>query len=574
MSHTKISAADFIKHFSNPGKPVHVQSEFEVDDPVIFNNTNYNCDQALVENAVFNNTVTFKDVSLATGIQFATCRFNKGLLLENVTASGYDHTVLNFYSISFNKSSINDYLIFDNCNLERGAKIKGCNILGKTAMTECIVPMGAVVFEESKLNNIDFSYLDISGVGLRFESCEVEDFVRFTSLNLNSSISLIKTIFKGSVYIWAGNINGLTFNKGVYEEDVRVEAINNKGTFTIYQDKFEKSLQIDNEDKGSNVAGIHNELYLHAASFGTGLIFNGAERTTTRLVIRCSLNLTGTFTFNSTPIHLVEITSDNHKANVVFNYASFRKVSFDHFNNYGNLIFSSCKALGFPDTELIIYNSNLGKAQFQNFFFNSFKKVAIIDSLVSNIEFSGMHWFDPKALYVGDTKSPWRRTREVFRQLKQASEKQNDKFQALEFQALELSAYKKEIQQKGKLLSNDGLILWLGQTNDYGLNWRKPMWLLIVISTLLYFPLVISASSKVKWAPACNYSDFKVTLHEFMDYSYIWPQLYNPARTLKHAFHDGVVLSLGVYFWDMIQRIILAFFIVQIISSFRKYFKS
>lgn len=574
MSASKISAVDYIALFNKPGTKVSIGKKLEIDEEVIFDASNYNCDYSSATNTIFNNKVTFKNVPLAKGIQFETCEFRKGLIFESTTAVGYDPSVLDFHSITFNKCLVNDYLVFQDCKPERGVKIFDCEISGKTTMTECLISMGAVVFEESKLDKIDFSYLEISGVGLRFESCEVKDFVRFTSLNLNSSISLIKSTFKGSVYIWAGNVNGLTLNKGVYEEDVRFEAVNNKGTFTIYQDKFEKSLQIDNEDKGSNVEGIHNELYLHAASFGTGLIFNGAERMTTKLVVRCSLNLTGTFTFNSTPIQLVEITSDNHKANVVFNYATFRKVSFDHFNNYGNLIFSSCKALDLPDTEFVIYNSNLGKAQFQNFFFNSFKKVAIIDSLVSNIEFSGMHWFDQKVLDAGDTTSPWRRTREVFRQLKQASEKQNDKFQALEFQALELSAYKKEIQQKGKLLSNDGLILWLGQTNDYGLNWRKPMWLLIVISTLLYFPLVISASSKIKWAPACNYSDLKVTLSEFVNFSYIWPQLYNPARTLKHAFQDGVTLNIGVYFWDMVQRIILAFFIVQIVSAFRKYFKS
>jgi len=460
-------------------------------------------------------------------------------------------------------------------DFERGIKIQGSHIVKRLSIEHTYVSSNSINIEKSEIATIDFAHIKLVGTGLSIVNSSISNRLRFTSINTDSSLSFIKSKFLKDVYIWGGNAKGITFNDGEYEDYVRIEAVKNNGTLTVFGDNFKKSLQVDYEDKASAVSGGHEGIYLNGSKFSGGLIVNGSDHLTQRLEVKCSLELSGTLYFNSCLFNHVELNSDNHKANFIFNYASFGKITFYHFSNYGNLILSSCKSLlSVPDSEIIVYNSNLGKAQFQNFFFNSFKKVSIIDSLVSNIEFSGMHWFKPDVLDVGDTSSPHRRSREIYRQLKHASEKQNDKFQALEFQAQELSSFRKQVLSTGKLLSNDGLILWLGQTNDYGLNWGKPIWLLLFVSTLLYFPFIISASNKLTWAPACNYNDLKVTIGEFLNYSYMWPQLFNPARTLRHAFHEGVYLGLGVYFWDMIQRIVLAFFIVQIVSAFRKYFKS
>lgn len=571
-----MTAPEFILLFSNPS--VSINEAIEINESVIFDSGNFSCTTAKVENVKFKDRVVFDGVPEIQELTFKNCTFEMGIQIKNVQAKGYDSAVLGFQSVNFIDCVIRESLIIDACELERGISIKSCtldqnneNIL---TISNTSISQGGITIQDAIISILDLSDLKIEGVGLRIEKSEVKNYLKCTSIVTNSGLSFIKNIIHGHVHVWGGSASGLAFNYNKFLSDVSIQAIKNSSHFTSYRDDFDKFLVIDYDDVSSNVKGFHNKMSFNAAKFGTGLIVNGSNHLLEELIVSCSLNLTGTLQFNSCQIASVTISHDNHKASIVFNYSSFGRVNFDHFNNYGNLIFSSCKSISKAQSKFLVYNSNLGRTQFQNFFFNSFRDVEIIDSLVSNIEFSGMHWFDEKVLDAGDKTSPWRRLREVFRQLKQASEKQNDKFQALKFQALELKAYKKEIEQEGKILSNDGIILWLGQTNDYGLNWHKPVWILVLVSTLLYFPMVISASNKIIWMPACNYSDLKATLNEFWDYSYLWPQLYNPARTLKHAFHDGATLGTGVYFWDMMQRIVLAFFLVQIISAFRKYFKS
>jgi hypothetical protein len=577
-----MTPTDFIAKFSS--STVLIDAPTAVEGDVVLDSTNFRCKVASIANVTFDGTLVLKDIKDVESISFKKCIFNRGVEFNNITATGYDADVKGFYSLELEECQIKASLLITISAFERGIRIRNCkqdehqdNTL---LISKCAVSKGEIKIDNTTASILQLLNLEIYGIGLGIYKSEIKEYIRIQSLETDGGLSVIKNEIEGDVHIWGGKTSAVTFNHNEFKQDVRIEAVDNTGPFTSFRDDFAKYLQIDFDDSADKVKARHDSLYFNAVKFGIGLMVNGFDKVITELNIHCSLDLTGTLQFNSCRIDKAIMYQDNHKANIVFNYCRFGVVNFEMFNNYGNVIFSSCKANKPEDsetevpTEFIVSNSNLGKTQFQNFFFSSFDKVSIIDSLVSGIEFSGMHWFDEKVLDVGDSTSPWRRQREVYRQLKQASEKQNDKFQALIFQSLELKAYKQEIGSKGRLATNDGIILWLGQTNDFGLNWLKPMGLLVLTSTILYFPIVISASCKISWLPACNYSDLKATLSEFWNYTYMWPQLYNPARTLKHAFHDGAQLGVGVYFWDMVQRIVLAFFIVQIVSAFRKYFKS
>ena len=62
MPYTKLSADDFIKKFNNPGKPVEIEGEYEVDGEVSFNATNYDCESVVIGKIKFNASVSFIDL--------------------------------------------------------------------------------------------------------------------------------------------------------------------------------------------------------------------------------------------------------------------------------------------------------------------------------------------------------------------------------------------------------------------------------------------------------------------------------------------------------------------------------
>ncbi|WP_170252661.1 hypothetical protein, partial [Adhaeribacter aerolatus] len=346
----------------------------------------------------------------------------------------------------------------------------------------------------------------------------------------------------------------------------------------VYGSEFKKNLLIEIEDYTNDRIGTIGDLYISDTKFGNGFILKGANKIINTLHLKASPILAGTVLFDGCLFNKVKISGDNHKGNIIFTSSKFESVSFNHFSNYGNILFSSCEAISKENSELRIWFSNLGKGQFFNFSFDSFSKVAIFDSQLSEIITTGVTWFSDEKLIVESypRQDFYIKKREVFRQLKQSSEKQGDKIQALEFQALELKAFKQSIKTKEHFFKNDRMILLLSQTNDFGLNWRKPLYWVTGITTLFFILIAIDISPELEWLPARSLPDITTTIQCISDKLFIFPQLFNPARSINRMF-DGmkikIELTASLYFLDALHRIILAFFIVQIVSAFRKYVK-
>ncbi len=464
--------------------------------------------------------------------------------------------------------------MLDQCALERGLQMLSCDVTGRFIFCNSNFVSGSLDVEKSKLRALEFSHLDLQGTGLRLDSSVIADYIRFSIISSSGGYSFINSKFAKDIYIVGGEVASIICNGSEFKEAVRLQAIKNNGSFTSSSDVFEKAVQIDFDDSSSGIFGYQKSIYFQESKFSAGLLVNGSEFIIESLTIVCSQELQGTIHFNDCRVLVTEIKNYSHGVNIIFSYVRFGKLNFDNYTNDGNLTLSSCSSLDIEDSYVAIQHSNLGKAQFMNFSLESFKRVRIFDSILSSIEFSGISWFTDTALDVGAKATSDQKRREVYRQLKQASEKQNDRIQALRFQAIELAAFGNMVRKEEGFLGNDRLILWLSLTNDFGLNWRKPFAYLITITTLLYFPLVFSVSDRLTWRPACNSKDVINTLEEFWSYSYVWPQLFNPARPIKQIFNTGKDLAFGAYFWDGVQRIVLAFFIVQIVSAFRKFVKS
>jgi hypothetical protein len=234
--------------------------------------------------------------------------------------------------------------------------------------------------------------------------------------------------------------------------------------------------------------------------------------------------------------------------------------------------------------KLSIRNSLMGKTILNNVDISK-NKFSFIDSNLEDTTFSNFKWHNNYSLdeeWLGIKHSSFQHfqisLREAYRQLKNNYSKNGNNIEALEFQKHEMRIHYDIVKntQEKKCWHNDRLILYASTTNDFGMNWKKPIYFILVITTIFYFPMIIFASNKLQLWPASSCEEVTTTFTEFCDYKYIWPQLFNVARNTKHMFNhpDDVTLGFGFHVLDGFHRILLAFFIVQIVSAFRKYVKS
>jgi len=100
--------------------------------------------------------------------------------------------------------------------------------------------------------------------------------------------------------------------------------------------------------------------------------------------------------------------------------------------------------------------------------------------------------------------------------------------------------------------------------------------LIFGLTLLFYILIAIDVSPELTWKPSFYLSDIFYTISSVYEKLFIFPQLFNPARAINRMFDENkmdVDLSASLYFLDAIHRIILTFFIVQIVSAFRKFIK-
>jgi hypothetical protein len=296
----------------------------------------------------------------------------------------------------------------------------------------------------------------------------------------------------------------------------------------------------------------------------------GASKTIQKIEIQGSNQLVGRINFDCINIDLLTIEGVNERSNISFNQCNIEKIFFNRFNNYSTFIFSNIKALS-DNSSIRIFESNLGKTSFYNFNFKSFKNISIESSLVSEIQTANIEWFIPKQFSAfTNTKN----RKEVFRQLKFASEKQSNKIEALMFQAWEMNEYKNELKSKEKFVGVNRLILWLSQTNDFGQNWKKPIWILMLV-TLVFYPFYVVGISENLSYCTFNFSCKSVyfTLFELSNNLKIIPQLLDPTHSLNKICKQEINIKGFTYWIDYIYKTILVFLLFQTISAFRKLWK-
>jgi hypothetical protein len=250
--------------------------------------------------------------------------------------------------------------------------------------------------------------------------------------------------------------------------------------------------------------------------------------------------------------------------------------------------------------ELNITNSYLGNTQFLSTDLKSFDSINIKNSDVTQISASCVKWFDKENIEKNSNQvklnwnkkftfwlqslvcnvdesdlmlNEYRLRREVYRQLKFATEKNGDRIQSLIFKEYEMDSYRKELRLSRKVIDNDRFITWSNLSNNHGQNWVKPVVFSVIFTFVFYVILIVAQSNKLYFSPARNFIDFKITYSELRENLRVFPQLFNPTRAVDKLFPSANYISGYVYTIDYLQRLVLAYFIYQTISAFRKFSK-
>jgi hypothetical protein len=609
---TVVSPNDFITFFNKPGEIVRVD-DYEVNGNVRFNASNFKCNGAVILNTSFTAGLFFDQLTFPNGIRIQGCKADI-LSFGNVDITSYSREVNGEdESVVINETEIKSILKFTNCNIERDLKIEDKCQIGKLYFGLTNIANGKIFFDSSTFTSpLDLEQVKINGE-VRFQNSEMRSKVRCSQVVCSNYVFLDST-FKKDVWLWSGEAkSGISINNGVYEDDFTIQAVKSsimpgsESILTIAGANFRKTCAIYYLDNVNNTGGGASKIFISSSNFDGGLSVTGPyspkskEFVLSELNIQTSNQLTGEINISYFQIKKTILKGVNFKANIFLQNIRHELLFFDRFSNYGNFHLVSNYAFRDKESHLDIFNSHLENTQFVNTDLDSFKKVSIIDSNLSQISTSAVKWFSLKKLedrprkrnsafwkrYVPSKNgiifkgsldsdkevSHFRKTRELFRQLKFAMEKQGDKIQSLIFKQAEMAAFKKELQLTRPFWSRDRFVLWLNQSNDYGQNWVKPALFAFGFTTLFYGLIVISHSAKLGWTPASSWVDIRNTFYAWQDSKKMIPQLLNPIHSMDKLLGEDAIISGYTLTIDYLLRLILAYFIFQTVSAFRKFSK-
>ena len=200
---------------------------------------------------------------------------------------------------------------------------------------------------------------------------------------------------------------------------------------------------------------------------------------------------------------------------------------------------------------LILSDLSLGDSEFQNVDLGFYKEAFIKDNLFSSLKYTGLNW--PLDFETDKTDTDHKKKRDAYRVLKNVAMDNNDAPQALRFYAKEMETYSKTLSTK-KENALDRLILGFNRwTNDYGLSWFRPIFLILLFGALFYYLLLWSLD--LSFTDTGNWNEFPIFL--------------NP--THKTEFIDRANWNFLANSIDLLFRLIETTLIYQTIVAFRKF---
>lgn len=531
-------------------------------------------------------TISFNKCSLYNSINFEVCEIHT-LSFTNHSSGKITLTACEFKNtVAFVKADLTGTTAFINCKSHWGVTFNECSSTDSPALRSLSHDLPQLLFNECTFVTISFKKCSLYN-SIDFENTQVNtlSFIDHNEVMNNTQLVISRTTI-GALRLKESDLTFASiYNSKITQELMTTFTDGNRTRLNLNTCKIEGKVWIRETIHGFDAedCNFENEIIFHLKSktavtdkislryctFAKPLIVESfIEHTIETVELTGGDTFSGSLVFVDNTIKNIFLTGNFLTANINFQGTKLENIEFNEYSNAGLLSLLTCRIENAGRFEA--RNSDLGKTRFLGFDFSEFRCVTLSNSFLSEIACSSCEWFDDERL-IRDKKTKFYGKREIYRQLKQAAEKQGNRIHALEFQSRELDAFRWEIASRKHFFTSDRLTLLLGLTNQFGLNWLLPLGLLIGTTLVFYMLIMICTSPVITFTPAKSMADVSYTLAILWDRSEVLIQLFNPAHNLSHLFKDPIATS--VYWLDGIHRIIAAFLIVQIVSAFRKFYK-
>ena len=431
-----------------------------------------------LDNIKFLEEVKFQNLKLEYGLFFENCEFIKGIFIDSVIANTYSQKVNKENCSILFSSCVSKFIAIRNqCELLRGVVVQNKCKIEHLSISETTVNQNSVRLKDSIISKVlEFSKVrsEINLNSLELQKLRIESCI--------GNISVLKSTFHDWVQLW--NIEcttSLVFNYNIFEDTVKISG-SRINQLSIIGDTFQKKITLENRDTNNSLSTHLKELFIREVTFKEIGEFDGLGKQINKLTIPNSPKLEGVLKIENWAVGELDIHGINQNLKLILSQLFVKRISMIGFTNYGDITFERCSAdnINFKteldsSSSIMLAHADLGKTKFIEFDFDSFDFVKVDNSSFNEIYTSNVVWFDENKLQIEDDKQDEfkiaKRTREVYRQLKQSLKNSGNQIDSLEFQAREMKAYRKELKLKGKDYKwSDRVIMSVNKSNDYGLN--------------------------------------------------------------------------------------------------------
>ncbi len=436
-------------------------------------------------------------------------------------------------------------------------------------------PENDICFRKIKSANIHTSVKDIKQ--LEFTNCNIDAFYCDYDVGI---VAILMTLSTFNYWVMSENFKEIKVSKPIkvsgeikeidirathFSENVEFNLNNKSGSCNInFQwSHFDKKLKIRNIDNfNTNEDAQKNKAVVEQLN-----------------IIDCTCGRDAYIRIGYLSVKDFKLSNLRNPENSELNIGDchFEKFQLSNFRNMGkfklyniNILENEYKT-NIANNEIFqIDNTSIGNSDFQSLYLTSFNKVVMFDNIFANVLYSNVKWTkDIEVDECGKSDTTiMANKRDSYRTLKNVALANRDQQEALSFYSKEMEEHKKIIDKNNKWYNIDRVMLFFNyHTNNFGLNWWRPLWLILVIALFFYviFSLILIIDNNF-------YLDFDIP-KSILNYFYI----INPIQNIEivHKEYCNILISKLccslIYILLFIFRLIEGLLLYQAVQAFRKY---
>lgn len=407
---------------------------------------------------------------------------------------------------------------------------------------------------------------------LYFKNCVFKNDLEFENLTKNQLVQFDSCIFYGRVLFKISKFKKLKFLKCEFSkyfalnnfqsDNLVIEKSTIEGNGNLSLSDFSCKRLVFKENNLTNDVHLKpldvEEVILKGSesNYEFTLSYENTSRPIKNFYVFAYPNYRTNFLLRSFSVKKLQILGSLKDASIYISNVKVNVGILHFFNNNGN--FDVSKLEPFDNSSLIIIkNCSLGNLLVSNTNFRSFNRVILNDTNLTDIIPVNTRWCNDKNL---ESKNRYN-SKENYRQLKLVSSKNEDVTNKLRFHEYEMLE-NIEILKNEKGKKADLFILLTNKwTNNFGNNYIKSLFYLILISIICY--------TAIKYLLGYTYFNLSLVFDEIGNFLLF----INPLHKFKEIFGSEIHTNFGkgVYFFDAISRILGAYLLYQFIAAFRKY---